>query len=159
MLSLPRTTKAMRRICVNPSHCLIFHQSKHSYLSRPLDICASDRYNNAGCRVTLLCWVVQIPVQPGGGGLIPPPGACNLLFLHPYSTAWGLIRQEPNKYISFKSLRLFPLTFVGWLGVYFLPFYRHKTFSQLAIHKQKKFSNPPLCLSFFPIATYNSELY
>ena len=89
------------------------------------------------------------PVQPGGGGLIPPPGACNLLFLHPYSTAWGLIRQEPNKYISFKSLRLFPLTFVGWLGVYFLPFYRHKTFSQLAIHKQKKFSNPLLCLSFF----------
>lgn len=30
MLPLPRITKAVRRVCVTPSHCLIFHQSKHS---------------------------------------------------------------------------------------------------------------------------------
>jgi hypothetical protein len=57
MLSLPRTTKAVRRICVNPSHCLIFHQSKHSYFACPIAKSVSDRYNEAGADVSLLCWV------------------------------------------------------------------------------------------------------
>ena len=93
MLSLPRTTKAMRRIYVNPSHCLIFHQSKHSYFACPIAKSVSDRYNEAGADVSLLCWVGVLPVQPGGGGLFPPPGACNRYSCIFYSTAGPTFRQ------------------------------------------------------------------
>lgn len=93
MLSLPRTTKAVRRICVNPSHCLIFHQSKHSYFSRPIAKSDLDRYNNAGCRVTLLCWVVRVPVQPGGGPQSRPQVPAIRYSCIFYSTAGPTFRQ------------------------------------------------------------------
>ena len=93
MLSLPRTTKAMRRIYVNPSHCLIFYQSKHSYFACPIAKSVSDRYNEAGADVSLLCWVGALPVQPGVGALIPAPGACNRYSCIFYSTAGPTFRQ------------------------------------------------------------------
>lgn len=85
-LPLPRITKAVQRISLtNPSHCLIFLSTQTQQLDlSPLDMQEGNRYNNsAGTVRAQLYYVpccVECPVhsaQPGTGGLIPVPGACN----------------------------------------------------------------------------------
>lgn len=148
MLSLPRTTKAMRRICVNPSHCLIFHQSKHSYLSCPLDICASDRYNNAGCRVTLLCWMPIHPYSLGASSHLAPRCLQSLflyLLFYRFQVYPSIVSRKKFIKRTSETFHISPFLWLGGSGYTFSPYIRHPNLMESADYRMGQVRTNFLC--------------